>query len=77
MANTKRYSSGSSYHFYNMGNRPLAYPVRSGNKTVIEAGSKYVKIAFGQSSLMYKDPITGKSKHMNVYLHKGKLYHAC
>jgi hypothetical protein len=60
-----------------MGNRPLTYHVKSGKKIVIEAGTKFVKIAFGQSSLMYKDPITGKSKYMNVYLYKGKLYHAC
>lgn len=71
------YSSGSSYRFYNMGDRPLAFPVRCNNATVIPAGTPHVRIAFGQSGLKYKDPETGRVRNMNVYLYKGKLYHAC
>lgn len=74
---SNRYSSGSSYRFYNMGERPLAFPVRCNNVTVIPAGTPHVRIAFGQSSLKYKDPETGRVRNMNVYLYKGKLYHAC
>lgn len=73
----KSYDSHSSYHFYNMGSRPLEFPVCVNKSVVIPAGTTGVKIAFGQSSLTYNDPATGKVKNMNVYLYRGKLYHAC
>ena len=69
-------SSGKSLRFYNMGMKPLAYPVKCGRATVIPEGATGVKIAFGQSHLTYKDPDTGKIKHMNVYLYNGRIYHA-
>ena len=60
-----------------MGARPLEYPVKCGSKIVIPKGTTGVKIAFGASRLTYEDPDTGRIKHMNVYLFKGKVYHAC
>ena len=65
-----------SYKWYNMWNRPLEYAVKCGSKTVIPEGAKRVKIAFRQSHLFRKDDITGKMVHMNVYLYKGKIFHA-
>jgi len=70
------FSSNKSLHFYNMGNRPLAYPVKCNTKIVIPEGTTGVKIAFGQSHLTYKDPETGRTKKMNVYLYNGRIYHA-
>ena len=48
--------------FYNMGERPLEYPVRCGSKIVIPAGATHVKIAFGASPFTYIHPETGKLK---------------
>lgn len=61
--------------FYNMRNRGLLYPVYCGTKCVIPAGTKNVKIAFGQSHLKRLDESTGRYVPMNVYLHKGHCYH--
>ena len=62
--------------FYNMGERPLDYPVRCNTKIVIPAGATHVKIAFGASPFTYRCPETGKLKHLNVYIWKNHMYHA-
>ena len=62
--------------FYNMGERPLNYPVRCGSKIVIPAGATHVKIAYGASPFTYRHPETGKFKHLNVYIWKNRMYHA-
>ena len=62
--------------FYNMGDRPLEYPVRCGSKIVIPAGAKHVKIAFGASPFTYIHPATSKVTHLNVYIWKNRMYHA-
>lgn len=69
-------SSGSSYRFYNMGSRALAYPVMCGRGVAIPAGTTGVRIAFGQSHLTRWDDEKQKRVPMNVYLHKGRLFHA-
>lgn len=69
-------SGGSSYHFYNMGRRPLAYPVMCGRGVAIPAGTTGVRIAFGQSHLSRWDDEKQKHVPMNVYLHRGRLFHA-
>lgn len=61
--------------FYNMGKKPLEYPVRCKSKTVIPAGAKNVKIAFRQSHLTRWDEKTKKMVPMNVYIWKGRIYH--
>lgn len=71
-----KYNSSSSYKFFNMGTRGLVYPVKCGKKTVIPAGTTHVRIAFGQSHLRYWNEDKQKYVPMNVYLYKGKLYHA-
>lgn len=73
--------SGSGYHFYNMGSRPLVYDVKCGTRIAIPAGTKNVKIAFGQSHLRRWDEDKQKFVPMNVYLWKKpgvgmKLVHA-
>lgn len=59
---------GRSYHFYNMGDKPLAYDVMCGTGVAIPAGTKNVKIAFGQSHLRRWDEKSQKYVPMNVYL---------
>lgn len=72
--------SSKSYRFYNMGNKPLAYPVMCGKSVAIPAGTKNVRIAFCQSHLRRWDEDKQKFVPMNVYLWhspKGmKLIHA-
>ncbi len=68
--------SHSSYKFTSMGNKPLAYPVYCNNAIVIPAGATGVKIAYRQSHVTYIHPKTGQLTHMNVYLWRGRLYHA-
>lgn len=63
-------------HFYNMGSRPLKFDVKCGSKVVIPAGTKNVKIAFRQSHLMRFDEKLGRFVNLNVYIYKGKVYHA-
>lgn len=63
-------------HFYNMGPRPLEFDVKCGSKVVIPAGTKNVKIAFRQSHLMRFDEKLGRFVNLNVYIYKGKVYHA-
>lgn len=63
-------------HFYNMGSRPLEFDVKCGSKVVIPAGTKNVKIAFRQSHLTRLDEATGNIVNLNVYIYKGKVYHA-
>lgn len=64
------------YKFYDMGAKPLAFPVKCGSKTVIPAGTTGVKIAFGQSRLSRIDDY-GRKVKMNVYVAPdGKVYHA-
>lgn len=64
------------YKFYDMGSRPLAWPVKCGNKVVIPAGTTGVKIAFAQSRLTRVDD-NGRVVRMNVYVAPdGKVYHA-
>ena len=65
-----------SYKFVNMGTRPLAYDVRCNTKIVIPAGTRGVRIAFRQSHLFRWDEAEKVFVPMNVYLYKGKLYHA-
>lgn len=62
--------------FYNMGERPLERPVFVGKKLVIPVGATHVKIAFRQSPFTYINKITGKRERFNVYMWKGKYYHA-
>ena len=64
----KMKSGSKSYRFYNMGNTPLAYPVMCGRGVAIPAGTKHVRIAFGQSSLRRWDEDKQKFVPMNVYL---------
>ena len=73
---TNKTNSGKSYHFYNMGDKPLAHDVLVKNTVKIPAGTTGVRIAFRQSPFTYIDPDTGKRTHLNVYLHKGQLIHA-
>lgn len=63
-------------HFYNMGSRPLEFDVKCGSKVVIPAGTKNVKIAFRQSHLERFDEELGRFVNLNVYICKGKVYHA-
>lgn len=65
-----------SYRFVNMGTRPLAHDVRCNTKIVIPAGTRGVRIAFRQSHIFRWDEAEKKFVPMNVYLYKGKLYHA-
>ena len=71
----------TKYHWYDMGDTPLKYPVHGdgaqGKLVVIPAGAKHVKIAFGQSWMTWYDETTGKTKHMNVYSWNGHIYHGC
>ena len=62
--------------FYNMGNRPLEYPVLINSKVLIPAGATHVKIAFRQSPFTYLNERTGKREHLNVYMWQGRYYHA-
>lgn len=68
MPKSKSSKSSSSYRFYNMGSKPLAYPVMCGRGVAIPAGTTGVKIAFGQSSLRRWDEDKQKYVPMNVYL---------
>lgn len=61
--------------FYNMGKKPLIHSVYCGKKEVIPAGTTGVKIAFRQSHLTRLDE-NGKLVNLNVYIHKGNVYHA-
>lgn len=62
--------------FYNMGIKPLVYDVKCNSKIVIPAGATGVKIAFRQSHLKRWDDVLNKFVKMNVYIYKGKVYHA-
>lgn len=77
---TKSTKSGSSYKFYNMGSKGLKYDVMCGRGVAIPAGTKNVKIAFGQSHLRRWDEAKQKFVPMNVYMAKLngaiKLVHA-
>jgi len=55
--------------------KPLMYDVKCRNKVVLPAGTEGVYIKFRGSWLTYTNPETGKTEHMNVYMHKGKCYH--
>lgn len=61
-------SSSKSYKFYNMGERGLKYPVMCGKNVAIPAGTKHVKIAFGQSHLQRWNEDKQKYVPMHVYL---------
>ena len=67
---------GKRMKFFNMCNRPLEFDVMCGSKIVIPKGTKNVKIAFRQSHLTYRDPESNRLIKMNVYLYKGRVYHA-
>ena len=66
------------YHWKTM-SKPLEFPVCCGNKTVIPAGAKRVRIAFGQSHLVrnvvtgacygkpFSEPLAENEKRCNVY----------
>lgn len=56
--------------------RPLDYPVRCNTTEVIPAGAEGVKIAFRSSHLTRWDEDLKKTVRLNVYLWKGRLYHA-
>lgn len=56
-----------NYKWFDMGMRPLAYPVRVGNTIAIEAGRTHVGIAFGQSHLTRWDEAKQRYVKMNVY----------
>ena len=62
--------------FYNMGSKPLEYPVYCNTKVVIPAGATNVKIAFRQSHLTRWDDVLKQRVKMNVYIWKGNVYHA-
>lgn len=63
------------YNFYDMGDKPLAFDVKCKTKVVIPAGTKGVKIAFGQSRQTYVNSF-GKVRNMNVYMAPdGQVYH--
>mgnify|MGYP003391358962 CR=1 FL=1 len=62
--------------FVNMGAKPLAFDVKVGRKVVIPKGTTGVKIAFRASPITYVHPETGKTVCFNVYMYKGKCYHA-
>ena len=62
--------------FVNMKNRPLAFDVKCGSTVVIPAGTTNVKIAFRQSHLYRIDEVTGEKIKLNVYMYRGKVYHA-
>lgn len=62
--------------FYNMGKKPLNYPVYNGKSIAIPEGATHVKIAFRQSHLRRFDETQNKWIPMNVYLYKGKVIHA-
>ena len=64
-----------NYRFVDMGYRPLKHDVKCKNKVVIPAGTKFVKIAFRQSHLTRFDE-NDELVPLNVYLYKGKIYHA-
>ena len=54
----------------------LAYPVYCGKTCVLDAGTTNVKIAFRQSHMRRFDAEKNCYVPMNVYMHKGKVYHA-
>lgn len=63
------------YHFINMGNKPLEFPVHGLHNTIlIPAGTKYVEIAFRASHLTYRTS-SGKIEHMNVYRWRGRIFY--
>lgn len=71
----KMKSGSKSYRFYNMGERGLEYPVMCGKGVAIPAGTKHVRIAFGQSHLQRWDEDKQKFVSLNVYCYHGRLYH--
>ena len=55
--------------------KPLKFDVKCGSKVVIPAGTENVKIAYRASHLTRYDEASEKFVRLNVYMHKGKLYH--
>jgi hypothetical protein len=53
----------------------LKYDVYCGSKCVLPAGTPDVKIAFRQSHLRRYDKCAKRFVPMNVYMHKGAVYH--
>lgn len=62
--------------FYDMGEKPLQFDVIVRGKIVIPKGTKHVKIAFRQSHLTRFNEETQMTERLNVYLYRGKVYHA-
>ena len=56
--------------------KPLQYPVYCGSKCVIPAGATGVSIIFRGSHLTRFDENAGEEVRMNVYLYRGRVYHA-
>ena len=56
--------------------KPLEYAVKCGSKVVIPAGAEGVKVAFRCSHLKRWDDYYQRFIPMNVYIWKGKMYHA-
>lgn len=62
--------------FYDMADKPLKHGVYCNSKCVIPKGAIGVKIGFRQSHLKRFDQDKQKFVPMNVYIWKGKMYHA-
>lgn len=62
--------------FYDMGDKPLAFDVKCKNAVVIPAGTRNVQIAFRRSHLQRWDEETQKMVNLNIYLYRGRMYHA-
>ena len=56
--------------------KPLQYPVYCGSKCVIPAGAVGVCIRFRASHLHRYDEALGREVPLNVYLYRGRVYHA-
>ena len=56
--------------------KPLQFDVKCGSRVVIPAGTLNVRVAFRQSHLLRYDEKLKKWVPMNVYIWKGKIYHA-
>lgn len=72
----KRHVQRRPLSFYDMGDKPLKHDVKCNTKVVIPAGTKGVQIAFRRSHLTRFDAESGKQVNLNIYLYKGRMYHA-
>ena len=57
-------------------NKPLQFAVKCNSKVVIPDGALNVKVAFRQSHLRRYDEEKKQWVPMNIYIWKGKVYHA-